>query len=354
MEGSGGPRLVAFAPEVRFERKVGGLVEVTAAASRFLTSERNARLIREALAARPGRFLEDELDGLDERAGFDAAVRPLLRKLLVEVGGVTGSKLAELYERIGRELPDPRFVFQNHGYAEEGESFDWLKPEDEGHRYPLNLARYLVAGLELEDRTILDVGCGRGGTCSFLVRYFRPRLVVGLEYARSCLALCRRAHAHPRLGFVRGDAALLPFAGESFDVVTNLESSHCYPAPWLFFAEVWRILRPGGSFCYADVFGDLGEPARVRRRLESLGFAIEREDDITDRVARGLAAGYADFARLLGDMASAQRGNTDLVASMLSSIERIPREAYASGKAAYVAWRLIRPRDERGRAGQGP
>ena len=166
-------------------------------------------------------------------------------------------------------------------------------------------------------------------------------VVVGLEYSRSCVALCRRAHAHPRLAFVRGDAAVLPFADGAFDVVTNIESSHCYPAPWLFFAEVWRVLRPGGRFCYTDVFGDLGE--RVRHRLEALGFAVERQDDITARVARGLTAGYADFERILAPMASADRGTDELVREMLSSIERIPREAYASGQAAYVAWRLARP-----------
>lgn len=352
MEGSGQPRLVAFAPDVRFVRKVGGVVEVVAPTSRFLTSERNAHLIREALATCPGQFEEGELH---ERSGLDAAVVPLLRKLLVDAGTVTGSKLAELYERIGRELPDPRFVFQNHGYAEEGETFDWLRPEDEGHRYPLNLARYLVAGLPLDDRMILDVGCGRGGTCSFLVRYFRPRGVVGLEYSSSCVELCRRVHAHPRLGFVRGDAALLPFADESFDVVTNLESSHCYPAPWRFYAEVLRVLRPGGSFCYTDMFGDLGEPARVRQRLESLGFAVALEDDITDRVARGLAAGYRDFERLLGGMVSEQRGNADLIETMLRSIERISSEAYVRGRAVYVAWRLTKPAsgDARDRAGRG-
>ena len=129
----------------------------------------------------------------------------------------------------------------------------------------------------------------------------------------------------------------------------------------MFFAGVWRVLKPGGRFCYTDVFGDLAEPARMRRRLESSGLVIESEDDITDRVARGLAAGYADFERLLGNMTSEQRGNADLVASMLRSIKRIPDEAYASGKAVYVAWRARKPdpmpgssgRDADGRDGAG-
>lgn len=344
MEAARENRLVVFAPDIRFVRKIGGVVEVTAAATRFLTSERNAHLIRQIVARLPGRFLDSELQDLAE---IDATVLSLVDKLLISADSVTGSTLADLYERIGRELPDTRFVFQNHGYAEDGEELTWLAPEDEDHKYPLNLARYLVAGVELDDREILDVGCGRGGTCSFLVRYFRPRRVVGLDYSKSCLALCQRAHQYPRLGFVCGDAAVLPFADGSFDVVTNIESSHCYPAPRLFFAEVWRILRPGGRFCYTDVFGDLGRPARLRSQLESLGFAVDHEDDITARVARGLEAGYPDFERILGPMISNERGNADLVASMLDSIKRIPSEAYASGKAVYMAWRLTKPESPR-------
>lgn len=334
MEGNGEPRLVAFSPAVRFERKVGGVVEVLGGNAKLLTTEPRARALRELIARHPGRFLERELDACEP------ALAALARPLLVATEGTTGSRLDALYERIGRELPDLGFVFQNHGYAEDGERFEWLRPEDLRHRYPLNLVRYLVRDLVLDGRDVLDVGCGRGGACSFYARYHRPRRVVGVEYSRACAALCRRAHPLPAVSFVCGDAALLPLADESFDVVTNMESSHCYPAPGLFFAEVWRVLRPGGAFRYTDVFGDPAEPARTRARLVAAGFQIELEDDITARVARGLRAGTADFERALGAIAAARPQTAALVESMLDSIRRIPDEAYDTGRAAYVAWRL--------------
>ena len=37
-----------------------------------------------------------------------------------------------------------------------------------------------------------------------------------------------------------------------FDVVINLEASHCYPNFTRFLAEVARVLKPGGHFLYAD------------------------------------------------------------------------------------------------------
>lgn len=347
MTGNGSSKLLAFDPEVRFERKLGGVVEVVATGDRFLTTERSARALRELLARWPGRFSERELE---HEAAADGAVLALARRLLLAGDRTTGSKLEALYERIGRELPDLGFVFQNHGYAEDDERFDWVLPEDERHRYPLNLARYLVRDLVLDGRELLDVGCGRGGTCSFLARYFRPRRVVGVEYSRACAALCRRAHPLPGVSFVCGDAALLPLASESFDVVTNIESSHCYPAPALFYSEVWRVLRPGGAFRYTDVFGELAEPARVRRRLEAAGFVVELEDDITARVARGLRAGYPDFERALGAIAAARPETGELIGTMLDSIRRIPEEAYDGGRAVYVAWRLVKP----GSAGRAP
>jgi len=63
---------------------------------------------------------------------------------------------------------------------------------------------------------------------------------------------CRERHRVPGLEFVAGDAEKLPFAAGSFDVVINVEASHCYPAFPRFLAEVARVLRPGEHFAYAD------------------------------------------------------------------------------------------------------
>jgi ubiquinone/menaquinone biosynthesis C-methylase UbiE len=335
-------RLFVF-PILRFKRKLGSIVEIAAGPEqRVLTTERNARRIQELVKAFPGRF---SLRELRRSRRVDAATRAQLEPLLIDARQATGSMLADLYEQIGQKLPDARFVFQNHGYADPEEDFSWLKPEDAHHRYPLNLARHLLSGVTLDGRSVLDIGCGRGGTCSYVSRYFRPRMVCGMDFSANGLAFCRRVHRRPRLAFLRGDAAVLPFAGGAFDVVVNLESSHCYPARRLFFAEVHRVLKTGGVFCYADVFSQGGPDAPgAREQLTALGFTVRREQDITSPVARALELGYVDLERILRAMVSADRGNRELVESMLDGVRRIPREDYATGRAVYHSWQLVKQR----------
>ena len=66
-----------------------------------------------------------------------------------------------------------------------------------------------------------------------------------------------------------GDAENLPFDDASFDVVTNLESSHTYPDIRAFLGQVRRVLRPGGWFLHTDLLAgaalDGGEGASSPR-----------------------------------------------------------------------------------------
>ena len=54
------------------------------------------------------------------------------------------------------------------------------------------------------------------------------------------------------LSYVQADAENLPFDDASFDVVINVESSHCYPHIDRFLSEVRRVLAPGGCFGIVD------------------------------------------------------------------------------------------------------
>ena len=129
---------------------------------------------------------------------------------------------------------------------------------------------------------VLDVGCGRGGTISVIQKFFGARRLVGLDLSGAAVAFCRRTHL-PGAAFLQGDAEHLPFPDATFDVVTNVESSSCYPDLFAFYAEVYRLLAPGGRFLYTDCL-----PAdRFRlgaQRLADLGFVLERTRDITANV----------------------------------------------------------------------
>ena len=56
--------------------------------------------------------------------------------------------------------------------------------------------------------------------------------------------------------FTPGDAEHLPFAAESFDLVTCSHSFHHYPHQQEAILEMRRVLRPGGRLMIADGFRD--------------------------------------------------------------------------------------------------
>lgn len=100
---------------------------------------------------------------------------------------------------------------------------------------------------------MLDVGCGTGTLLSIISRDPLAERLVGLDYAEE---MVRRAGAkfagaeqREKLLAVRGDAERLPFADESFDVVTCCNSFHHYPHQAAAIAGFRRVLRPAGCWC---------------------------------------------------------------------------------------------------------
>ena len=78
----------------------------------------------------------------------------------------------------------------------------------------------------------------------------------------------------------------LPNRGR-FDVVINIESSHCYGSRETFLANVRRVLRYGGCFLYAD-FRNKNNVAVLQRQMERSGMKILKREDITPNVVRSL------------------------------------------------------------------
>jgi len=129
----------------------------------------------------------------------------------------------------------------------------------------------------------LDLGCAYG----FLVEEARAAgfRAVGLDASHYALTQTRE-HARAAAGSVlQGHAEALPFADESFDVVSAFDLLEHVPAPERLVREAARVLRPGGLFVAATpdplVF-DRDEPTHVSERvpswwvreLERAGFAV--------------------------------------------------------------------------------
>lgn len=193
------------------------------------------------------------------------------------------------YDAVNTQLDTSVFgafsFFLNYGYLPNF-SRQYSKVELPDHFINKNSVRLvleLIGDCGLDGRRILDVGCGRGGTVFVIEQFFKPLSVQGLDLSSNAIASCRLNHKYDNVRFDEGDAEKLPFSGEEFDVVTNVESSHSYPNMNAFYAEVFRVLRAGGCFLYTDVM-PVEAIATNLAELKRLGFVMELERDITSNV----------------------------------------------------------------------
>ena len=89
------------------------------------------------------------------------------------------------------------------------------------------------------------------------------------------------------MNFIWGDAEDLQFDNCQFEVILNVESSHCYSSMDQFLSEVHRVLLPSGFF----LFCDLREEHQVDNFLNSLeksNFELVEIEDISKHIISGL------------------------------------------------------------------
>lgn len=157
------------------------------------------------------------------------------------------------YPLVTRGLGTEEVLFINWAYEEDPPMALPLAAADEPNRAHIQLYHRVATQVSLAGKRVLEISCGHGGGASYLTRTLGPAEYTGLDLNPAGIAFCQRRHKLPGLNFVQGHAEDLPFDDDAFDVVINVEASHCYPHFSRFLAEVERVLRPGGSFLYADM-----------------------------------------------------------------------------------------------------
>lgn len=203
-----------------------------------------------------------------------------------------------MYDFVARYRPE-EFAFMNLGYMPgpgEGSSTPQLGVEE------LPAEMYSVVGRDahLSGARVLEVGSGRGGGASLLTKEFKPASYVGLDRSATAIqASTKRYAAIPNLRFVVGDAEQLPFPSASFDVVLNVESSHCYGDFPAFVREVARVLVDGGRFAWADIHSR-DRKSKIEETFKKEGFQIREEHDITASVVAALKTDLPRYRHMLG------------------------------------------------------
>jgi len=194
-----------------------------------------------------------------------------------------------IYNHLAKRFPNNDWVFMNYGFEPDDSAVrPKLSETDEPDRYPLQLYHFLATQTDIEGKTMLEVGSGRGGGASYIARYLKPAAITGMDIADQAVAFANQRHISPNLRFVTGNAEKLPFENEQFDVVINVESSHAYGSVANFFAEVKRVLRPGGYFVITDM-RDPKNLAGFEQTLLGSGLALVSQKVISENVVKAIA-----------------------------------------------------------------
>ncbi len=268
-------------------------------------------------------------------AGAGVAVDPELHGNAPEVAAKASYR--EFYNDVTRRLEQSGMgaasLFLNYGYVSlgEGDEARFEVPDEVFNRNSVRLAFELIGDTQLNGRKVLDVGCGRGGTVALLAEKFRAA-ATGVDLSSEAIAFCRNTHGHAAQ-FEVGDAEHLPFEDGSFEVVTNMESSHTYPNLRAFFMEVRRVLVKDGLFLYTDLL-PVQRWAEVRMLLESLGLHAESERDVTVNVLESCDQVAANRTKAFG-------GSSEMIDNFLA----VPGSAvYEQMNSRAWEYRIVRVR----------
>ena len=196
----------------------------------------------------------------------------------------------QAYQCLSKYYQGEGWNFINYGYAPVDDLTEGLNLDnmDEDNRFCIQLYHHVASTIELKNLDVLEVGSGRGGGADYIKRYLKPKTMVGVDFSENAVAFCNQNYVINGLSFEIGDAESLPFTDNSFDVVINVESSHCYSSMNAFLGQVKRVLHEGGYFLFAD-FRDKENIDILREQMHDSGLILVRETDITANVVHALS-----------------------------------------------------------------
>lgn len=147
--------------------------------------------------------------------------------------------------------------FLNYGYWDENTHDQKIACE--------NLMERLLALIPEKTGNILDVACGKGGTTRYLLKYYQPHNVMGINISERQLKAAQ-VNA-PGCTFLLMNATYLAFPEAFFDNIICVEAAFHFDTRNMFLKEAYRVLKPGGTLVLSDIL--MNKTAENRRRFRT-------------------------------------------------------------------------------------
>ncbi len=124
--------------------------------------------------------------------------------------------------------------------------------------------------------TILDVGCGGGGTVYKLAKIAANGKVYGIDFSNESVMVSRSTHKQliqmGRVEIQPSSVSCLPFSESIFDLVTAVNTHNYWPDLVTDMQEILRVLKPGGKLM---IIGSVYKGGKHDKRNQKYAELIE-------------------------------------------------------------------------------